>query len=482
MTHSSSSISPPAMLDHDDFFESLIAKEYGRLAEEGHTYLDYTGGNLYADSHLSAHLEVLKKNTFGNPHSTNPTSQLSTRLVEEARQKVLDFFNAEDYFCVFTQNASGALKIVGECYPFEDQGHFLLLTDNHNSVNGIREFCKNAGGSFEYAPIQYEDLQIHQESLEEYLGSQPDKKNKLFAYPAQSNVSGVKHSLEWISKAQAEGWNVLLDAAAFVPSSPLDLSKYQPDFVSVSFYKIFGYPTGIGCLLIKKDSFSVLRKPWFAGGTVTMVSNQFPRHFLAENHERFEDGTINYLDIPAVGLGIDYINSIGMERIQERVSSLVVYLHSELTKLKHKNGQPIVRTFGPTNRTGTGGTIIMNFLDPLGNTYPFYELEAAANEQMISTRYGCFCNPGIDEINNAVTEEEMSVYFSSRDRGDFNDLVSFLNKMRGATRVSVGIATRKADLDTFVEFIKAYVEQTGQSEPVQEKPSLTQFVPFSIFG
>lgn len=471
-----------APLQHDDFFESLIKKEYGRLAEEGHTYLDYTGGNLYADSHIMRHQDLLRRNTFGNPHSTNPTSQLSTKLVEEARQKVLDFFNADDYFCVFTQNASGALKIVGECFPFEEEGHLLMLTDNHNSVNGIREFCKNAGGSFEYAPIQYEDLKIHPESLETHLQGQPDKKNKLFAYPAQSNVSGVKHDLNWIDEAQNQGWNVLLDAAAFVPSSRLDLSAHQPDFVTVSFYKIFGYPTGLGCLLIKKDSFPILRKPWFAGGTVTMVSNQFPRHFLAENHERFEDGTINYLDIPAVGMGIDYINSIGIDKIQERVSSLVVYLFDELTNLKHKNGQPIVRTFGPGDRKGTGGTIIMNFLDPLGNTYPFYELEAAANEQMISTRYGCFCNPGIDEINYSVTEKEMSSYFSSRDRGDFNDLVSFLSKMRGATRVSVGIATRKADLDTFVNFVKTYVQQAGQSDQPQEKPTLRQFIPFSIFG
>lgn len=482
MSYSSSLISPPVALDHDDFFESLITREYGRLAQAGHTYLDYTGGNIYADSHIAAHHNLLKNNTFGNPHSTNPTSQFSTKLVEEARQKVLDFFNAEDYFCVFTQNASGALKIVGECYPFEEDGHLLLLTDNHNSVNGIREFSKNAGGSFEYAPIQYEDLNIHQESLENYLEAQPDKKNKLFAYPAQSNVSGVKHSLDWINKAQAEGWNVLLDAAAFVPSSKLDLSEYHPDFVSVSFYKIFGYPTGIGCLLIKKDSFNILRKPWFAGGTVTLASARSPHHYLAENHERFEDGTINYLDIPAVGMGLDYINSIGIESIQERVCSLVQYLAGELQALIHHNGQPMVRMFGPKTREGTGGTIIMNFLDSVGNAYPFNEIEEEANKKMISIRSGCFCNPGIDEINHSISEAELSAYFTSRDSGNYADMVSFLSKMRGATRVSVGIATRKADLDRFVTFIKDYVKQATIPEPAQEQASIAQFVPFSIFG
>ncbi len=76
--------------------------------------------------------------------------------------------------------------------------------------------------------------------------------NALFAFPAQSNFSGYRYPLEWIAKAQAgclepaQQWYVLLDAAAFVPTSPLDLGVYSPDFVTMSFYKIFGFPTGLG--------------------------------------------------------------------------------------------------------------------------------------------------------------------------------------------------------------------------------------------
>lgn len=75
-------------------------------------------------------------------------SDLTNYLYEddETRQKVLDFFNAEDYYCVFTSNASGVLKIVGESYPFDDEGAYDLLSDNHNSVNGIREYCRERGG------------------------------------------------------------------------------------------------------------------------------------------------------------------------------------------------------------------------------------------------------------------------------------------------------------------------------------------------
>lgn len=442
-----------ADLAHDAFFENLFSKEYQRLANAGQTYLDYTGGNLHGQSQLDKHFKMLSEQVLGNPHSTNPSSQLATKLAAEARQKVLDFFNTEDdYFCIFTQNASGALKIVGECYPFNQQSFFLLLSDNHNSVNGIREYASKQGAGFKYSSIQYEDLRIHDEDLLTELNAHEKAENKLFAFPAQSNVSGVKHDLAWIKKAQDLGWDVLLDAAAYVPTSKLDLQKVQPDFVSVSFYKIFGYPTGIGCLLVKKSSFNKLEKRWFAGGTVTLASVNAAHHYLARDHERFENGTINYLDIPAIKIGLDYIEKIGVERINERITDLINYLFVQLCKIEHDNGEPLVKIFGPKDRKLVGGTLIMNFFDPNGNLYPFEKIEEMANEELISIRSGCFCNPGIDEINNCVTNEELSDYFTSRDDGNYQDMVNYLHKMRGATRVSVGLATRQKDLDKFIDF------------------------------
>lgn len=447
-------------LPHNDFFNTLIKREYKRVLDAGHTYLDFTGGNLYPKCQLDHHFELLNNNVLGNPHSTNPTSRLATELVEASREKVLAYFNADDYFCVFTQNASGALKIVGECYPFNPNSYFVLLADNHNSVNGIREFSSHKGGTFEYCPIQYEDLRINENQLNGLLSGKENYKNKLFAFPAQSNVSGVKHDLGWIEKAHEKGWDVLLDAAAYVPTSKLDLSVVKPDFVSVSFYKIFGYPTGIGCLLVRKDKFDKLVKPWFAGGTVTLVSVQASHHYLAKNHERYEDGTLNYLDIPAIKTGLEYIESIGIERINERVSGLINHLCQRLAELKHDNGQPLVRLFGPSERKNVGGTLIMNFFDPNGNAYPFEEIEKLANERMISIRSGCFCNPGIDEINNCLSTQELATYFSSRENGNYYDMIEYLKKMRGATRVSVGIATRSEDLDTFVTFAKTLVNKS----------------------
>jgi len=442
------------------YFDVLRQTEYTRLDADDHVYLDFTGGNLYAESQVTRHLEFLRTQVLGNPHSVNPTSLAATHYVESARKAVLDFFNARDYICIFTANASAALHIVGECYPFTKQSHLLLLSDNHNSVNGIREYCKQKGGTYSYCWVDPQhEMRIDEDQLMADLKSYSAVKTKLFAYPAQSNVTGVKHDLDWIERAQAEGWDVLLDAAAFVPTDILDLSLVNPDFVAVSFYKIFGYPTGLGCLLVHKDSFCKLAKPSFAGGTISLVSVGAKRHFLLPGHERFENGTVNYLSIPAVEIGLDYINAIGMNYIRERVIMLTSLLLDELTTLRHRTGKALVRIVGPHTAIKRGGTIAMNFYNERGEEYPFQHIEQAANRMNISLRTGCFCNPGTDELAHNINATELTNYFNSTDQGDYYDAIAFLGKLRGSVRISVGFITNVNDVTRFISFARSFLDR-----------------------
>lgn len=114
-----------------------------------------------------------------------------------------------------------------------------------------------------------------------------DNSVNLFAFPAECNFSGSKQPLEWIEKfhntknwGKNVTWLVILDAAAYVPTNKLDLSKYQPDFVSISFYKMFGWPTGIGALIVKNEHIPLLaiRKHYFGGGTVTVATGNLHFH------------------------------------------------------------------------------------------------------------------------------------------------------------------------------------------------------------
>lgn len=442
----------------------LRQSEYTRLDQQRHVYLDYTGGGLYAESQVRMHMDLLLHNVFGNPHSSNPTSLAMTHLVEQARNYILQFFNAspDEYVAIFTQNASGALKLVGESYHFAPGGHYLLTFDNHNSVNGIREYARARGAQVTYVPVLPPELYVDDHRLAASLEQAKPNTHNLLAYPAQSNFSGIQHSLEWIERAQAHGWDVLLDAAAFVPTNTLDLSRWHPDFVSLSFYKMFGYPTGVGCLLARKAALRKLHRPWFAGGTITVASVQGDRYYLTEGAEAFEDGTINYLTLPAVEIGLRYLADIGMDIIHTRVQCLTAWLLKELTCLRHCNGAPLVSIYGPTSMERRGGTVTMNFYTPDGAFIDHRLIERMANQRNISLRTGCFCNPGDGEMALGLSADELTSCFTRKE--DHLTIDEFRRcidaKSTGAVRVSTGLVTNPADINHFLLFARSLIDKS----------------------
>ena len=445
--------------------DALREREYARLDAQGHVYLDFTGAALYAASHVREHAEQLEAGVFGNPHSANPTSSATTRLVESARAAVLDHFNgARDYTAIFTLNASGALKLVGESFPFEPGGRLLLTADNHNSVNGVREFARVRGAEVGYAPLTVPELRIDEPSLLAALDERDPVLANLFAFPAQSNFSGVKHPLSLIARARERGWHVLLDAAAFAPTNRLDLEATSPDFAVVSFYKMFGYPTGVGCLLVRKATLAELQRPWFGGGTVNFVTVQGRRHFLAPREAGFEDGTLNFLSIPAVESGLRRLDAIGMETIQTRVACLTDWLIARLLELRHLNGRPLVRIYGPTSGAMRGGTVTLNVYDPGGHLLDYRRVEELAGLQGLSLRTGCFCNPGAGEWAEGLTEDDMLDGLSQgldMTLPRFLQVIHHRGKSAGAIRVSLGAVSNFADVERFVRFAESFRDQTA---------------------
>ncbi len=454
--------------------DELRRVEYKRLDDSQQVYLDYTGGGLYAQSQVQRHMEMLVSGVYGNPHSANPTSMASTKLDEGARDYIFEYFKAdrEEYAVIFSPNASGALKLVGESYPFENNGQYLLTFDNHNSVNGIREFAHRAKVPVNYAPVLPPDLRMDEDNLLALLDKAIPGGNNLFAFPAQSNFSGVQHPLKWIEVAQSKGWDVLLDAAAFAPTNSLDLSQVKPNFVSLSFYKIFGYPTGIGALIARRDTLKKLRRPWFAGGTITVASVQADAYYLHEGEAGFEDGTIDYLNLPAVEVGLKHIQNTGIEIIHERVVSLTGYLLDELTALRHDNGSELIRVYGPITTEARGGTISMNFYDPDHKLFDYRFIEGLANEVNISLRTGCFCNPGAGELALHLNKDVIIDCFKSTDRMTFEEFVIALTNAGdgegvGAVRVSVGLATNFEDVYRFVRFARTFLNQKSPGPMAQ---------------
>jgi molybdenum cofactor sulfurtransferase len=252
----------------------------------------------------------------------------------------------EHYAVIFTSGATAAQKLVGECFPWSPSSEFCHTMDNHTSILGIREYVRAAG-----AQTSVVDHNSACQCSSEHFDNKRQARGisttsptfSLYAFPAESNFSGRRYDLSrHLKRARSGGighsgpqsthtWKVLVDAAKYCATSPLDLSKYDADFVTISLYKIFGYPTGLGCLVVRRDALSLLRKPYFGGGTVDAVSATDNFLVTRAGPERFEDGTLNFLAIESALVGFsDVLGRRPLSRIAQHLEGLfTIFIYTE---------------------------------------------------------------------------------------------------------------------------------------------------------
>ena len=442
----------------DAYFANLRAREFGRLDQHGLAYLDYTGSALYGTSQLRVHQRILEDGIFGNPHSENSASRASTAIIERARELVLRFLDvtAATHAVCFTANATAAIHLVAASYPFTSKQALVLSADNHNSMNGIREYARRAGARVRYLGL---DEQLRLDRPEEALeASGHDVRGGLLGFPAQSNFSGVRHPLSLVNSAHRLGLDVLLDAAAFLPTAQLSLRNCPADFVVLSFYKLFGYPTGLGALVARHNALARLRRPWFAGGTVTFASVTLDAHELRPSAAAFEDGTPDFLSLAALDSGFRLLDEAGMERIGRHVSELTRRFLDGLRQLRHADGTPLARVYGPPGVTDRGGTVTFNLCDRRGRPIAFGIVEERARHAGVALRGGCFCNPGASEAAFGYGPGTLLRCLGTGFSLDRFAACVGPEKAVGAVRVSPGLATGPEDISRALDVLASFRE------------------------
>jgi selenocysteine lyase/cysteine desulfurase len=439
------------MLMRVDRVAALRGREFARLDRTRTAYLDYTGAALYPASLVRRDARRLQAAVRGNPHADSGPSFASTEAIERARALTLEFANADPsvYDVVFTANASGAIRLLAEAFPFDRRSRLVLSADNHNSVNGLAWPARRAGARVAVVPVGHD---LRGDDPEPALVRAPSP--SLFAYTAQSNFSGVRHPLHWVAMAHARGYRVLLDAASFAPAAPLDLRSTPADFVALSFYKIFGYPTGIGALIARRDALRALRRRYFGGGTVNHVSVS---HRLVQRKPHaagFEDGTVSFLGMDAVCDGLTWMMRLGMDAVVHHSAAMTERLLDRL-----RSCGDAVEIYGPDQLVARGGTVAFNVRRG-ARALPFEDVEAAARAACVAIRGGCFCNPGAaaaafglkPELIRACLQDEFT---TSRFRQCMG------GQPVGALRASVGLATNADD----IERLGALIEMVVQTHP-----------------
>lgn len=437
--------------------DQLYPCEVGCRMKPNEHYMDYTGSSVYCQSQIDQVFDELRSQMFGNPHSANPSSSMTGDKVEEVRDLVLKFFNADpaEYQVVFTRSATGALKLVGETFPWSRASTFAYLRENHNSVLGMREYALEAGGSFKAVNETFVEHWAQDEecsgNLLQLEGPDGNVRNcegedevvhNLFAFPAEDNFAGVKYPLRWIRQIKAKStdkavWRVLVDAAAYVPTQPLDLREVNPDFVALSFYKMFGYPTGLGALIVRVDAAEDLRKLFWGGGAVSLATSSADFHVLkCRPADKLEDGTVNFLDIISLKHGFGMIDKLGgIRAIQSHVAAMTEYLYNRLSNLRHSNGKPMLQIFGKhhfqNSKEVQGGIINFEVLRPDGTVFSYKTFEREAAEAGFHVRTGAECNPGACYNYLGVTEKEIESLAGKKE--GCHDDVEFITVQRNKT-------------------------------------------------
>lgn len=470
--------------------DQIRATEFKRL-ENGTVYLDHAGATLYSELQMEAIFRDFTTNVYGNPHSQSDISSATCDIVRAAREQVLDYFNAsmKDYKCIFTSGATAALKLVGEAFPWSHQSSYMYTMENHNSVLGIREYALSQGAAA--FAIDVEEA-VDNDGLSESLVTStkislhPIQRRKgasfperdpaggaynLFAFPSECNFSGSRFNLDLvnimkktperileISPFSKGRWMVLIDAAKGCVTQPPDLSKYPVDFVVMSFYKIFGYPTGLGALIMRNDAAKLLKNTYFSGGTVaaSIADIDFVKRRQGVE-ELFEDGTASFLSIASIRHGFNLINSLTVPAICRHIASLGMYVRKVLLSLRHENGADVCKIYGTytseVSYHDTGSMVSFNLKRPDGSWFGYREVEKLASLSGIQLRTGCFCNPGACAKYVGLSHSDL---LSNIEAGhvcwDDNDIIH--GKPTGAIRVSFGYMSTFEDAKKFIDFIR----------------------------
>ena len=258
-------------------------------------------------------------------------SNLATAHFEQARETVRRFVNARsDEEIIFTRNATEAINLVASSYgaPHIGEGDEILLTimEHHSNIVPWHFLRERQGAVLKWAPVS-ENGEFLLDAFERLISP----RTKIIALTHMSNVLGTIVPLKEVVRiAHERGIPVLADGAQGAVHLPVDVQDLDVDFYAFTGHKLYG-PTGIGVLYGKKEHLETMR-PYQGGGemiawvTTENVAYGKPPH-------RFEAGTPAIVQAIGLGAAIDYVESVGRERIKAHEAALLDYAMQRLSEL-----------------------------------------------------------------------------------------------------------------------------------------------------
>ncbi|BGO88953.1 hypothetical protein NBRC10512_005707 [Rhodotorula toruloides] len=516
-------------------FERMRGSEYAALKDT--VYLDYAASPPIPKTPLDSFTSSLQSNLFSNPHSASTSGVATSLAIDRTRTRVLtDLFGVSpervgEWDVVFTHGgATQGIKMVSEAWDWRSEGDLRgrngleYLVESHTSLVGLRgiSLARSSPVRSHRTPSSL----LHSARSSRSLSFDPPNGTPiLYTYPAQCNATGARLGLGFCAQIKRENpeAKVLVDAAAYSSTSVLNLGACEegeePDFIVASVYKIFGFPTSLGLLIVRRCSAHLLtNSPYFGGGTVSSLSlsspfshssrytspspslptfppTLSPQPALSSSssiHEILEAGTPPFLEIIALSHALDWLASItngrGLEAVGKHVAWLRGVLVSELEGLRHEGGEKVLfehRAFQEEAAKGgmeeteavhleapgpiVGFSLLLppssasadpnaDITDYRTHVVGHVHLSRLALLNSIALRSGGLCNTGVwTRVWDLSDADLAALEAKGRKCWDEEEFAPFEPyKPLGIARVSLGLASTLDDVLKFVEFVRKF--------------------------
>jgi cysteine desulfurase/selenocysteine lyase len=381
-------------------FPLLQTKVYGKPL----VYLDNSATTQKPEMVLKAMDDYYRTYNSNVHRGVHFLSQKATDAYEVARKKVTEYINAaHEHEVIFTRSTTDGINLVAYSYgkKFVTEGDSVIISamEHHSNIVPWQMMCEERGATLKVIPMN-EKGELLLDEFEKLL----DETVKIISLTYVSNSLGTINPVkEIILKAHQHNIPVLIDAAQAIQHLGIDVQDLDADFVVFSGHKMYA-PTGIGILYGKEKWLNAM--PPYQGGGDMIKTVTFKKTTYNDLPFKFEAGTPDITEAIGLGAAIDYINSIGLKKMQEREHHLFAYAHEQLSTINE------LRFIGEAkNKTAS-----ISFL--IGNLHPF-DVGEILDKQSIAVRTGHHCTqPVMDFFNIPGTVRASLAFYNTEEEID----------------------------------------------------------------
>lgn len=307
--------------DTDSLDVQAIRKDFPLVAEV--VYFDNAATSLSPEPVIQSYVEFERNYRANVGRGVHRLTQIASQRYWHAHEKVAGFIGAKEGVTVFTKSTTESITTVAQGFPFKSGDRVLTTVLEHHSNLLPWYRLARQGVVTDVADIRNNytfDLAAFEQAITE--------KTRLVAVTHASNVLGVITPVREIARiCHDHGALLLVDMAQSVPHMPIDVGSLGCDFAAFSGHKMLG-PTGTGVLWMKEPAIEPLL---VGGGAVESVKGH--DYTLAEGYPRYEAGTGNIAGGIGLGVAVDYLARLGMDRVRRHGQALTTRIIDGLKKM-----------------------------------------------------------------------------------------------------------------------------------------------------